>query len=68
MSNRSPPLQAVDALMAELIERVEMAHELGVAASYGDPARERQRWLTLFGAGNDIAALARSLEILTRPP
>ena len=67
MSNHSLPLPAIDALMEALIERLEMAHEVGTEASSNDLARQRQRWLTLSSAGNDIAALARAMEILMRP-
>jgi hypothetical protein len=66
MPNRSSSSHAIDTLAEVLIERLEIAHELGVAASSTDIARERQRWLGLHNAGNDIAALARAMEILSR--
>ena len=56
-----------DALVEVIVERLEAALEIGIAADGNDLARQRQRWLSLLGAGDDIAALARSLEILTRP-
>lgn len=67
MPKTTPHSHAVNALSEAIVERIEAAHEIGVEAHAHDLARQRQRWLSLISAGHDIAALARSLEILTRP-
>ena len=67
MPRPTPHSHVVDALSEAIVERLEAAHEIGVEAHEHDLARQRQRWLTLISAGHDIAALARALEILSRP-
>lgn len=58
---------AIDVLSEAIVERLETALEIGVEAHEHDLARQRQRWLTLISVGHDISALARTLEILSRP-
>ena len=60
--------QAVEALTEAIIDCLEAAHAISVQANTGDANRQRKRWTALLNAGHDIAALARSLEILTRTP
>lgn len=67
MPRPTPHARVLDALTEAIMDRVEAAHELSVEAPSPDAVRQRQRWLSLGCAGNDIAALARALEILSRP-
>lgn len=57
---------ATSTLTDALIEHLEAATEIAVSASPNDLHRQHQRWLTLANSANDILALARSLEIITR--
>jgi hypothetical protein len=67
MPRPTPHSHAVSALSEAIVERIEAAYEISTEAHAHDRARQRQRWLSLIGAGHDIAALARALEILSRP-
>jgi hypothetical protein len=67
MPKRSQDLTPVDAIYEALLERLEMAHDLAVVKSSADTSDERKRWRTLHAAAGEVAALARALEILTRP-
>jgi len=67
--HRSPPSpHAIDALTEAIVDHLEAALEISVQANTDDLVRQRQRWISLLNAGSDAAALARSIEILTRPP
>jgi len=67
MPRSTPYSHAIDVLSEAIVERIETAHDIGVEAHAPDLARQRQRWLSLISAGHDISALARALEILSRP-
>ena len=68
MPEPTPRSISVNALTEILFDRLEAAHELGVERRSNDIASQRRRWLSLFNAANDIASIARSLDILTRAP
>jgi DNA-binding MarR family transcriptional regulator len=68
MRRPAPSPHAVDALTEAIIDRLEAAHAISVQASTADVRHQRKRWISLMDAGNEIAALAKCLEILTRPP
>lgn len=68
MRRPEPSPHAIEALTEAIIDRLEAAHAISVQANAHDARRQRKRWISLMGAGNEIAALAKSLEILTRPP
>jgi len=54
-----------DLLLEALTSRLEAANEMAVAAPLPTLALQRRRWAALQAKAHDIAALARSLEILT---
>jgi len=56
-----------DALIEAIVERLEAALDISTEANTVDLVRQHQRWISLLNAADDIAALARSLEIFTRP-
>jgi len=49
-----------------IVQHLETALEIGIEAAIVDPVEQHQRWLLLASISDDIATLARSLEVLAR--
>lgn len=64
MPRLAPDSHAVDVLMRAIFERLEKAQEMAIKARRTDLLQERRRWASVERASEDVAALARSLEIL----